>query len=109
VLGVKYNAALPTHKTKKTVAYAHIRTYKKKSTAIKIKVGANKLCGKVSDNKKKVKSFILFFLFLANFSFLLLIVVTKSETRAKKEYNIFSVIIRMIKFQTPQGRACEQS
>lgn len=33
-----------------------------KGRAIKIKVGANKLCGKVSDNKKKVKSFVPFFL-----------------------------------------------
>lgn len=47
--------------------FAHMQA--EKSKAIKIKVGANKLCGKVSDNKKKVKSFIPFSRFcLSRFS-----------------------------------------
>ena len=34
-------------------------TWEREGKAIKIKVGANKLCGKVSDNEKKVESFVL--------------------------------------------------
>lgn len=62
----------------------------RESTAIKIKVEANKLCGKVSDNKK-VKSF--FPLFLSSPLSLSLL-----SSQSAECYYAFNIITRLIKF-----------